>query len=262
MRLDRNELREALSAANGILLNDHALARILSLIDLTSLNDTDTIETTTALCRKAVTSRGHVAAVCVYPQFVTHAVNDLSETPVRIATVVNFPLGNDPTEKAVRDIQQAIAEGADEIDLVFPYARYLSGDRETARAFVQRCKATCGPHVLLKVILETGALQELPVIDEASYDAIMAGADFIKTSTGKLGLGATLEAAAVMLLTIRNMAPSLQHRVGFKASGGIRTVEQAARYVKLAEHIMGPEWVTPQTFRLGASQLVDEIMTK
>jgi deoxyribose-phosphate aldolase len=232
--------------------------RIFSLLDLTSLNDTDTAETIAVLCSKAVTSLGHVAAVCVYPQFVKLAAELLAGTPVKIATVANFPHGADSQVAVLQTIQTALADGADEIDVVLPYQEYLAGKKLAACQLIQACKMACGQH-LLKVILESGTLKNPQIIAEASHDVLMAGADFLKTSTGKVSTGATLEAATVMLQTIKVLTPQLQRAVGFKVAGGVRTIAQANEYIHLATTIMGTEWVQPEHFRLGASQLVEEL---
>lgn len=235
---------------------DAELARnIVSLIDLTSLNESDTDETIDALCNKAISHAGHVAAVCVYPQFVQQAATLLANSAVRVATVANFPAANDPLETVIESIKQSIKQGADEIDVVFPYRRYLAGDRAGACDFISACKKVCGAEILLKVILETGELKTSAIIADVSQAAISAGADFLKTSTGKVAVGATLEAATVMLQEIKKS----DRLVGFKASGGVRTLEQALAYLYLASDIMGSEWITPRSFRFGASQLLDEI---
>ncbi len=233
--------------------------QILSLIDLTSLNDNDTSATITALCQKAMLSTGKVAAVCVYPQFVTQASKLLAGTTVNIATVANFPQGTATVDEVVPAIRQAISAGAQEIDVVFPYQRYLSGDKSGAQEFIRACKTACGT-VLLKVILETGFYQDYQVMAEIAEAAVVNGADFLKTSTGKIATGATPEAAAVLLSVIKNLQPAVPRRLGFKAAGGIRTIPQAASYLALANHILGPTWATPATFRLGASQLMDVLL--
>lgn len=231
--------------------------KILSLIDLTSLNETDTTTNIADLCKKAVTDFGSVAAVCVYPKFVKQVKQALEGTSVKIATVVNFPSGNQTLTLVLSMIKQAIADGANEIDVVLPYTQYLAGDRAYARDFIQSCKNVCDKTILLKVILETGALQNSKMIAEASMDAIAAGADFLKTSTGKIAIGATLEAAKEMLLAIKQT----KRPVGLKISGGVRTLPQALQYIELAEEVMGKGWVSPTTFRLGASQLVEEVFS-
>lgn len=159
------------------------------------------------------------------------------------------------------EIGRALEDGAQEIDVVFPYERYLAGERQYAQTFVSTCKAACGS-AALKVILETGALSDVTLIADAGYDVLAAGADFVKTSTGKINEGATLEAAATLLLVVKHISSQLHRPVGVKVSGGIRKIEDAIAYVELADSIMGREWVTPATFRIGASKLVDEISNK
>lgn len=231
------------------------LLSILKLIDLTSLNDSDNAETISALCQKATLANVHVAAVCVYPSFVGLVKKLLVDRPIRIATVANFPQGTDSLENVLSIIRQAMLEGAHEIDVVFPYRDYLKGEKEQSYDFIRACKAVCGEKVLLKVILETGALLSAAIITEVSYNVCHAGADFLKTSTGKITTGATLEAAQAMLAVIKK----IPRPIGFKASGGVRTIPEAKQYIQLAENIMGRAWVTPEHFRIGASQLVDEI---
>jgi deoxyribose-phosphate aldolase len=234
--------------------------QIFSLIDLTSLGDNSNPEMIAALCEKTAQADLHVAAVCIYPQFVAQAVTLLAGSSVKIATVANFPEGAADITPVLVSIAASIQAGANEIDVVFPYQKYLAGDCECAKDFVRQCKLACGENILLKVILETGALQDPVIIAAASRDVILAGADFIKTSTGKIQTGATLEAAAIMLLVINDMQVEISRTVGFKASGGVRTVEQAAQYLALANQILGLGWVSPKTFRFGASQLLDGLL--
>ena len=231
---------------------------ILSLLDLTSLNDDDTTSTIETLCQKAATAQGPVAAVCVYPEFVKNAVTVLQTSPVKVATVANFPQGTDSLENVLPVIQKAIHDGAQEIDVVFPYEQFLTGDWQTAGHFIKTCKAACGSQILLKVILETGVLKEKPIITNACEIALQNGANFIKTSTGKVAVGATLEAAEVILLAMKRASQP----VGFKVSGGIRTIEEAEQFINLANQIMGTDWVSPNSFRIGASSLIDAIVTK
>lgn len=223
---------------------------MLSFIDLTSLNENDTPETITALCHQAKSSDTSPAAVCVFPHFVEHAVSLLKGSGIKIATVANFPSGENTLESVMHSIQQSIKNGAEEIDVVFPYRAYLSGNKKYSCHFIQSCKEGCGESIVLKVILETGALQELSLISDASELLIDVGADFLKTSTGKISIGATLPAAEVMLQSIKKS----RKNVGFKASGGIRTLAQATEYRELANQIMGKAWVTPAHFRIGTSK--------
>lgn len=246
-------------ALRPINITADVIKEIVSLIDLTSLNATDTVASVALFCKKAYTPFGCVAAVCVYPQFVSLVATEFAHTPIKVATVCNFPDGTAPLENVLTDIQLALMNGAQEIDVVFPYPRYLAGDKDYAQHFVAACKAACGEQILLKVILETGQLNDLTIIAEASKTALLAGADFIKTSTGKVSHGASLEAAATILSVIQDLSPHLKQSAGIKISGGVRELEQAAYYLQLAENIMGTSWVSPASFRIGASGLVDAI---
>jgi len=251
------EINRLTLATQQASVENNLAARVIPLIDLTSLNDNDTEQSVLQLCAKSKTSLGNVAAVCIYPQFVKTAKNALQSSNIKIATVANFPYGNDDHTSALNSIKQSIADGADEIDVVMPYQTFLAGDKNTVHEFIHACKQVCGTHIILKVILETGAIQKTSLIKEATEIAIEAGANFIKTSTGKIPVGATLEAAATILLTIKQTGRS----VGFKASGGVRTAEQAAQYLHLAELILGKDWISPQSFRIGASGLLDILLT-
>lgn len=250
---------EQLKRLKPIETSPQVLQRVTGLIDLTSLNASDTEASIAAFCEKAQTPYGHVAAVCVAPPFVRLVAAQFAGTPIKVATTANFPEGASSLESVLVEIGRALEDGAQEIDVVFPYHRYLAGEQQYASSFVAACKAACGD-VTLKVILETGVLLDSSIIADASLTALTAGADFIKTSTGKVPEGATLEAAATMLLVLHHAAPQLKRPVGIKISGGVRDVAQAAQYIELADNIMGREWVTPATFRIGASKLIDEIM--
>lgn len=231
--------------------------RILPLLDLTSLNDADDADSTAALCVRAVTRVGNVAAVCLWPAFIAQAKQALAGTGVKVATVVNFPGGSLPAEKVVDQIARALADGADEIDVVMPYAAIMAGQGGDQRAgdHLAACRAACGT-TTMKVILESGALAKPALVERAAAVAVAAGADFLKTSTGKVAAGATLGAARIMLTACRDAG----RPVGFKASGGIRDVETAAQYLALADAICGPGWATPATFRFGASGLLDALL--
>ena len=226
--------------------------RALALLALTDLGDTCTATQVDALCRDA--GRGGVAAVCVWPQFVHQAARVLAGGPVRIATVINFPAGGADVERATEDTAEALRDGAHEIDLVLPYRAFLRGDTDTARIMVEAVREAC-PGTALKVILETGELQSGEAVAAASRLALAAGADFLKTSTGKSPISATPEAAETMLCAIREAG-----RGGLKVSGGLRTLADAATYLALADRIMGSDWAGPATFRLGASSLFGVLM--
>jgi deoxyribose-phosphate aldolase len=233
--------------------DDVALARrALALLDLTELGDDATDDDVLALCGRARSPHGDVAAVCVWPRHVALARRTLgNDSPVRIATVVNFPHGMDTIDEVCAETRQALADGTDEIDLVLPWRAFAGGARDQAGAMVAAVRDEVPEGKRLKVILETGELLTMTNIDAASRLAIRQGADFIKTSTGKTPNGASLEATELMLRAIHDAdAP-----VGLKPSGGIRTLDDAAAYLAQADEIMGPGWVTPATFRFGASGL-------
>lgn len=231
----------------------------LGLMDLTSLNDDDTDTRIEALCKQAKTPSGSPAAVCVYPAFIATARKTLAAEglpQVLVATVTNFPDGSDDIDRAVAETREAVAAGAHEVDVVLPYRSLLAGNSEVCRDLVAACKAACGAGVLLKVIIESGELKDPRLIRQASDIAIEAGADFIKTSTGKVAVNATLDAAEIMLQAIHDSG----RKVGFKAAGGIKTTEDAQAYLALADRIMGPGWVSPATFRFGASSLLTNLL--
>ncbi|AWW35118.1 deoxyribose-phosphate aldolase [Mannheimia varigena] len=238
-------------------------ARIaLSLMDLTTLNDNDTDEKVIALCEQAKTDFGTPAAVCVYPRFVPIARKTLKAQgieQVKIATVTNFPHGNDDIDIAVAETKAAVAYGADEVDVVFPYKALIAGNEQIGFELVKQAKAVCQEkNVLLKVIIETGELKSEELIRKASEISIRAGADFIKTSTGKVAVNATLESARIMLETIRDLG--VAETVGFKAAGGVKTSEEAAEYLALARSILGDDWVNCSHFRFGASSLLGNLL--
>lgn len=228
--------------------------RAIALLDLTELGDHATVDDVTALCTRAIGPHGKVAAVCVWPRHVAHAARQLAATGVRIATVVNFPSGNDDIDAVVELARSAQLDGADEIDLVLPYRAFLAGDHARGAAMISavRQAVAAGSGKTLKVILETGELVDLAVIRAAAELAIRHGADFIKTSTGKTPVSATLGATQVMLQVIHDLDPA----VGLKPSGGIRTLADAAAHLAQADTIMGPAWASPATFRFGASGLL------
>ena len=181
---------------------------------------------------------------------------NLKGSPVRIATVVNFPAGGEDVSRVTDDTQEALSDGANEIDLVLPYNALRRGDRAVAVEMVEAVRDLVDGDRLLKVILETGELQDPKLIEAASRIAIEAGADFIKTSTGKTPVSATPEAAEIMLDAIKASG----RPVGLKPSGGIRTLADAKIYLDLADRIMGPGWATPKTFRIGASSVYDALI--
>lgn len=233
-----------------------AAAFALSLLDLTNLRDDCDNAAIENLCLRAQTPYGNSAAICIWPRFVAHARQILGTGhPVRIATVVNFPSGDLAMAEVVEETRKAVEDSADEIDLVIPYKAFIAGDEAAVTGMVEAVRAAC-PQSTLKVILETGELKDMALVKRASELAIAAGADFIKTSTGKVQVNATLEAADIMLRAIRES----KAKVGFKPAGGISTVADADLYLRLAESILGPNWIMPSTFRFGASSLLDDIL--
>ncbi|MDR5617257.1 deoxyribose-phosphate aldolase [Arsenophonus sp.] len=239
-----------------------AAQRALNLMDLTLLNDDDTDEKVKILCHQAKTAQGNTAAICIYPRFIPLARKMLTEqkTPnIRIATVTNFPFGGYDVAIATAETQAAIAYGADEVDVVFPYRALITGNKQIGFDLVKACKEVCLPRgVLLKVIIEAGELKQPDLIRQAAEIAIAAGADFVKTSTGKVAINATLENVEIILKVIRDIDVASQ--VGCKVAGGVRTVEEAAQYLVLADRIMGKEWVNIRHFRFGASSLLSSLL--
>jgi deoxyribose-phosphate aldolase len=234
-------------------------AQIVSLLDLTSLSGTESGDEIAELCARAEGPCGRVAAICVFPRhlpLVRASLAGRALEGVELATVVNFPAGNLDPDGSVREIREALALGATEVDLVFPYRAFLEGQTEQAGKYLDACREACP--VRLKVILETGALKSGEAIRKASLLAVERGADFLKTSTGKTPVHATPEAATIMLEVIAQDGG----RVGFKASGGLRTMDDALVYLDLAGRIMGRDWVCPATFRFGASSLLDDVLQR
>lgn len=236
----------------------HWATRLVGCLDLTSLGEHDTPAMIESLCERALTPAGSPAAVCVYPEHVTTAVRALDRLglgTVAIATVVNFPDGGEDPARAERECQRAIAAGATEIDAVLPHRALLRGDEATYVAVANACRKACGS-VLLKTILETGELGSAERIARASRLALDAGTDMLKTSTGKVPVNATLAAAAVMLQAIADSGTTC----GFKAAGGIRSLEDAIAYAELVTTTLGPDALRPDRFRLGASTLLDALL--
>lgn len=233
----------------------------IGLMDLTTLNDDDTDLKVIDLCRAAHTPAGDTAAVCIYPRFIPVARKTLQQqgsSHIKIATVTNFPKGADDLDIALAETRAAVAYGADEVDVVFPYQALMAGNTEIGYQLVRACKDACDNEVLLKVIIESGELKTAELIRTASEICIDAGANFIKTSTGKVPVNATLEAAEVMLQVIKDRNPA----VGFKAAGGVKDAAAAKQYMDLAANIMGEEWVNAEHFRFGASSLLVSLLAE
>lgn len=230
--------------------------KIISLLDLTQLDTDLTTTQVIQLCQKAITPLGNVAAVCIPAHFIALAKQQLAATSILIATVANFPAGDKSLVELSAEIETIIAAGADEVDIVIPYHFYLENNAQQVMPYLTAAINACRGKIKVKVILETGCLTSSPMIARAALDAIAAGANFIKTSTGKVPVGATMAAAEIMLATIKQS----KQPVGFKASGGVRTLAQAVEYMALAEKIIHPNWVNAEHFRFGASSLLDELV--
>lgn len=229
--------------------------RAIACLDLTNLNDDCDEAAIDALCRRAVTPHGPVAAVCVWPRFVAKSKTLLYGRGIKVATVVSFPGGDDPAADVIDMTEAAVADGADEIDMVIPYKSLMEGREARVISRVERVKRAAGA-AQVKAILETGVLGTPELIQQAAELAIKGGADFIKTSTGKVARNATLPAARIMLEAIRDA----DRPVGFKPAGGVKTTEDAGHYLSLADDIMGEGWATPETFRFGASSVLDALL--
>lgn len=231
------------------------LDNLFSLVDFTSLNEDDNSNRIAAFCLQARQPFADAAAVCIYPRFVPQVRAALPET-IAVATVVNFPTGAQAPSEVFAQTRQAIADGADEIDMVFPYRAFADRQVSAAEALTAEVAAICHEHgKILKVILETGALAAEDIC-AAARAAIQCGADFLKTSTGKIARGASLEDTLLLL----NIIAETAHPVGLKISGGVRDVAAAMAYVHQAETVMGKAWVNPQHFRIGASALLSDIL--
>lgn len=228
---------------------------LLSVLDLTNLNEDDGAQKIEELCELALYSPVLPKAICIYPEYLHLAKQKLNQSPIEIATVINFPDAGEDEIRVERETRRALAAGADEIDLVLPYHALLKGHQDRALKVVKACRTACGAGHVLKLILETGELQTSELIRQACLIGFEGGVDFLKTSTGKVKINATLEAAGVILDSIFEF----NQNCGFKVSGGIRTIETALEYVRLTEKKMGKDWVTPNHFRIGASQLFFEL---
>jgi deoxyribose-phosphate aldolase len=243
-----------------------ALELAVRCTDLTTLEGADTPGKVAALCSKAVrpdpsdATVPPVAAVCVYPNLVPVAVERLRGTGVRVASVATgFPSGQYPTDIKVADARRAVELGADEIDMVIDRGAFLSGRYAKVYDEIVRVKEAAGD-AHLKVILETGELGTYDNVRRASLLAMAAGADFIKTSTGKVNPAATLPVALCMLEAIRDVHEETRRVVGFKPAGGVRQAKQAIQHLVLVHETVGPEWLTPELYRIGASSLLNDVL--
>ncbi|MGH9184978.1 MAG: deoxyribose-phosphate aldolase [Acidimicrobiales bacterium] len=262
------EARAAALAGRSIKCDTKLAALDLAIrcMDLTTLEGADTPAKVTALCAKALhpdptdPSIPPVAAVCVYPSLVKVAADRLRGTPVKVASVAGaFPSGQSPLDLRLEEIRRAVADGADEIDIVLNRNAFLAGRYREAFDDVAASKEACGP-AHCKVILETGELGGYDAVRRASMLCMVAGADVIKTSTGKLGSSATPPVALCMAEAIRDFADQTGRAVGLKLAGGIRTAKQSWQYLVIVAETLGADWLTPTRFRLGASSLLNDVL--
>ncbi len=245
----------------------YALELAVRMIDLTTLEGADTPGKVAALCSKAIRpdpadpSVPSCAAVCVYPNLVPTALERTHGTGLKVASVATyFPSGQAPLDVKLRDVEDVVAMGAHEVDMVIDRGAFLSGRYAKVYDEIIRVKEACGVRAHLKVILETGELGTYDNVRRASLLAMAAGADFIKTSTGKLSSAATLPVLLCMLEAIRDVCEETGRAVGMKPAGGIRTAKQAIQNLVIVHETLGANWLTPDRFRLGASSLLNDIL--
>ena len=269
LNVDPDEVKQLLAKASAAVPSDgmkDQLRKIFGLIDLTTLSEQDNTENVSLMCRK-VNQLGEeyadmpgVAAICVYPELVGVVRENLENPLVAIASVGGgFPASQTFTNIKVMEIEQAIAQGAEEIDIVLPVGKFLMDDLDYVDYEIQVIKQRMGP-ILLKVILETGSLGDLSLIRKAALMAIGSGADFIKTSTGKVSPGATPEAMIVMCCAIRDYYNRTGKKIGIKPAGGISNSQTALLYYQIVKEILGDEWLNKERFRIGASGLANRIL--
>ena len=268
------EARAAMLASRSIktTAKQWALDAAISMIDLTTLEGQDTPGKVRALCAKAKRpdpadpTAPMVAAVCVYPDLAHVAAAELAGSGVHVASVATaFPSGRTSLDVKLADVKYAVAAGADEVDMVIDRGAFLAGRYLDVFEEIVAIRTACDPagqagRAHLKVILETGELVTLDNVRRASWLAMLAGADFIKTSTGKVTPAATLPVTMVMLEAVRDFRETHGRQVGVKAAGGIRTAKDAIRYLVLVNETTGEDWLDPQWFRIGASSLLNDLL--
>lgn len=244
-----------------------ALDRAIGLVDLTTLEGQDTPGRVRSLCAKArrpdPTDAGvpPVAAVCVYPDLVPVAVEALAGSRVRVASVATaFPSGRASSATRLADVAEALDAGAHEVDMVIDRGAFLAGRLAEVRDGIAAVKERCADRAVLKVILETGELSTLDNVRQAAWLALQAGADFVKTSTGKVQPAATPPVALVLLETVRDFADATGELRGVKLAGGIRQAKDAVRYLVMVNEVAGPDWLSPELFRFGASALLNDLL--
>ncbi|OYT16137.1 MAG: deoxyribose-phosphate aldolase [Bacteroidetes bacterium 4572_77] len=258
-------VKEIISQGKKNIDKQEAYRHILSFIDLTTLEGADTDEKASHLAQQAsnyqVAAKNipNVAAVCVYPTLVKTVKENLSDNNIGVASVAGaFPAGQSPIHIKVAEVKYAVEQGANDIDMVISRGKFLEGKHEDVQQEVSAIKAACGT-AHLKVILETGELLSVENIRKASEIAIIGGGDFIKTSTGKIPIAATLEAMLIMIETIKEYYEISGKKIGIKPAGGISEPEVALDYYILVKEVLGEEWLTNKLFRIGASRLANKV---
>jgi deoxyribose-phosphate aldolase len=263
------EARAALLASRSIktTAKQWALDMAISMIDLTTLEGQDTPGKVRALCAKAKRpdpadpTAPKVAAVCVYPDLAHVAAEELKGSGIHVASVATaFPSGRTGLDVKLADVRYAIAAGADEVDMVIDRGAFLAGHYQVVYDEIAAVREACAGAAHLKVILETGELVTLDNVRRASWLAMLAGADFIKTSTGKVTPAATLPVTLVMLEAVRDFRETHGRQVGVKPAGGIRTAKDAIKYLVLVNETAGEDWLDPAWFRFGASSLLNDLL--
>ena len=247
--------------------NEEVYKLCYSAIDLTQLNVTDSVSHIAAFTKKVMEfdrffpTVPNVASICVYPIFVDTVALGVGDGKMAITSVGGgFPSSQTYLEVKMLEIAMAIENGADEIDIVINVGQLLDSQYDQLASEIEMLRSEMGESALLKVIVESGALKTSELIRTASLLSMLAGADFIKTSTGKIDVAATPEAAAVMCQAIKDYYDKTGRKVGFKAAGGVKTAEDAALYYTIVENILGGEWLTPALFRIGASSAANNIL--
>ncbi len=246
----------------------NVLKELLGLIDLTTLSGDDTNKRVIDLCKKGKSFKNEskgipaVAAICVYPVFAKIVSDELLGSSIKTACVAGaFPSGLSPIELREKEVEFAVENGADEIDMVISRGKLLEGNEDYIADEISDLKVACG-NAHLKVILETGELKTVEKIRRASEIAILSGTHFLKTSTGKIQPAATHEAFLIMLDTIKEYYDNTKVKVGIKAAGGISTTDEAIAYYLLVKDVLGEEWLNKELFRIGASRLADNIFNE
>jgi deoxyribose-phosphate aldolase len=270
--VDQNVVEQILIKANQRVdefLTKEALRDVVSMLDVTSLSVVDTEDKINDLCHKLMVFRGifsdipEPAAVCVSPSFVETAGVALGETDIAIASVAGgFPMSQTYVEVKALECAMVEENGADEIDIVMNLGAFLAENYDATVAEIEIIRGEIDSDTTLKVIIETGELPDLSAVRRASLLAMSAGADFVKTSTGKVSVGATPEAVVVMAQAVKDYAKQTGRCCGIKIAGGVRTAEQAALYQAIVAEVLGDEWLTSDTFRIGASSLANNLLSK